>query len=152
MSPAKGNHGYIAVRISTAIQTFITPQRLGLVYDSNTGFRLDPDNVLSPDVAYASRAWIISLGTKEDKFFRGVPELAVEVISPSERKAMIRLKIEKYFAKGTRLVWLAYPRHKRVDVYTTPDKMVSITAGELNGGGVLPGFSLSLSVIFDSWF
>ena len=50
-SPANSNRGFITMRIGSAIQNFIAPQRLGLVYDSSTGFRLDPLNVLSPDIA-----------------------------------------------------------------------------------------------------
>ena len=80
---------------------------------------------------------------RPEAFFRGVPDLAVEVISPSERKTKIRLKMEKYFALGTRIVWLVYPRRKTVEVYTAPGVMVTIAAGELDGGDVLPGFRLA---------
>lgn len=82
MSPAKGNHGYIEIRIAAALQQFVAPLRLGLVCGPSTGFRLDARNVLSPDVAYASRAWVLKSKTAPEEFFRGVPELAVEVISP----------------------------------------------------------------------
>ena len=152
MSPANGNHGYIAIRIAAALQHFIAPGKLGLVYDSSTGFRLDPQNVLSPDVAYASRDWVLRSKTAPEEFFRGVPELAVEIISPSERKTKIRLKIEKYFARGTRLVWLVYPRREQVDVYTSPDALTTVTVGGLDGGAVLPGFHLPLATIFEDWF
>ena len=152
MSPASNDHGYVGLRIATALQNFAAPQRLGLVYDSSTGFRLDPDNVLSPDVSYASREWVQNSNTQPGEFFQGVPELAIEVISPSERKSRIRSKVTKYFTCGTRLVWLVYPRKKSVEVYTSPDRLIALTSGDLDGGDVLPGFRLSLSEIFAEWF
>ncbi len=54
---------------------------------------------------------------------------------------------------GTRLVWLVYPLKKRVDIYTSPDEMISKEANEaLDGGEVLPGFCLPLDEIFAEWF
>lgn len=153
MSPANNDHGYIEARIVSALQNFVASQRSGLVYGPSTGFRLDPENVLSPDASYASREWVQRSGTRPGEFFRGTPELAVEVISPSERRGQIRLKVEKYFACGTRLVWLVYPLKKRVDIYTSPDEMISKEANEvLDGGEVLPGFRLPLEEVFATWF
>ncbi len=152
MSPANNDHGYIEIRIASALHTFVASQRSGLVYGPSAGFRLDPENVLSPDVSYASRAWVQKSGTQPDEFFRGAPELAVEVISPSERRGRIRLKTEKYFARGTRQVWLVYPRRKLVEVYTAPDVSITLTNSELDGGDVLPGFRLPLDEIFAAWF
>ena len=153
MSPAGSEHGYVGVRIASAIHKYVAARRSGLVYDSSTGFRLDPENVLSPDVSYASRESVQKSNTRPGEFFRGTPELAVEVISPSERRGKIRLKVEKYFACGTRLVWLVYPLKKRVDIYTSPDEMISKEANEaLDGGEVLPGFRLPLDEIFAEWF
>ena len=152
MSPTNSNHGYITARILSALHQFVAPQKLGLVYDSSTGFRLDSQNVLSPDVAYASREWVLWSQTRMEEFFRGVPELAVEVISPSERKTKTRLKIVKYFAQGTRLVGLVYPRRKNVEVFTAPDAVTTLKDGDLDGGNVLPGFRLPLATIFEDWF
>ena len=152
MSPANNDHGYIGLRIATALQNFAAPQRLGLVYDSSTGFRLDPDNVLSPDVSYAGREWVQKSKTVPGEFFRGVPELAIEVISPAERRGKIRLKVAKYFARGTRLVWLVYPAKRQVDIYAAPEQMITVIGGELDGGEVLPGFRLPLDEIFAEWF
>lgn len=152
MSPAGLTHGAIVICIGAALQQFVRPERLGLVFGSDAGFRLDPDNVLSPDVSYASAGWIRARTTNLEQFFPGVPELAVEVISPSERRTKIRQKMEKYFAQGTRIVWLVYPRRKAVEVFTSPDEMITLTSNELDGGEVLPGFRLPLDEIFAEWF
>lgn len=152
MSPAGNEHGYLGIRIASALHNFAAHQRSGLVFGPDTGFRLDNENVLSPDISYVSREWMRRSNTLPEEFFQGTPELAIEVISPSERKSRIRLKVEKYFARGTRLVWLVYPRRKSVEVYTAPDAVVTLTSGELDGGGVLPGFRLPLDEIFAQWF
>ncbi len=60
--------------------------------------------------------------------------------------------MEKYFAQGTRIVWLVYPRRKAVEVFTSPDEMITLTSNELDGGEVLPGFRLPLDEIFAEWF
>lgn len=153
MSPAGYGHDKIAFKIAFRIGQFVEPRKLGDVVGSSAGFRLDKANVLSPDAGYVSRERRIQSNTPEEGFFRGVPDLAVEVISPSERKTRIRTKIRKYFARGTRLVWLVYPRRREVEVYTSPDTM-SLVAGDdtLDGGDVLPGFRLPLADIFEDWF
>ncbi len=152
MSPAGPGHSVIVVLIASALRNFVGSTRSGLVFGPDAGFRLDPDNVLSPDVSYASREWIRTRTTNLEQFFPGVPELAVEVISPSERRTKIRQKMEKYFAQGTRIVWLVYPRRKAVEIFTSPDAMTTQTTGELDGGEVLPGFRLPLDEIFAEWF
>ena len=78
--------------------------------------------------------------------------MAVEIISPSERRTKIRQKMEKYFAQSTRLVWLVYPRRKAVEVFTSPGETIILTSGELDGGEALPGFRLPLDEIFAEWF
>lgn len=152
MSPAGYSHEKIAFNIAFKIRLFVESRKLGDVVGSSAGFRLDKANVLSPDAAYISLERRIQSNTPEEGFFRGVPDLVVEVISPSERKARIQIKVRKYFVRGTRLVWLAYPRRKAVEVYTAPDAMNLVQeGGALDGGDVLSGFRLPLSDIFD-WF
>ena len=153
MSPAGYSHEKIATKITARLILFVEPRRLGDVVGSSAGFRLNQRNVLSPDAAYVSRERKLQSNDPGEGFFPGVPDLAVEVISPSERKARIRLKTKKYFARGTRLVWLVYPRRRAMEVYTAPDAMNMVKeGGALDGGDVLPGFSLPLADIFDGWF
>ena len=156
MSPARGDHGFTCIRISSALDQHTRPRGLGLVFDSSTGFRLDPDNVLSPDVGFSTYERLRRENADLDRFVVGVPNLAVEVISPSERRGKICLKTEKYFARGTDLLWLVYPKRKLVEVLTAPDAVTvkRLDAGdELDGGSVLPGFRLALAEIFeDPWF
>lgn len=155
MSPAKRDHGLICVQIASALNQHVISRRLGLVFDSSTGFRLDPENVLSPDAAFCSSATLRRDSPALDNFGSVPPDLCVEVISASERKAKIRRKLELYFTRGTRLVWLVRPRRKLVEVYTAPEAVTlkRLDDGdELDGGDVLPGFRLPLTQVFLDWF
>jgi Uma2 family endonuclease len=78
-----------------------------------------------------------------------VPDLAVEILSPSNTSTDITRKIRDYFKAGSTLVWVAYPETREVYVYTSP-KDVRILDGEdsLDGGTLLPGFLLSLRDLF----
>ena len=78
-----------------------------------------------------------------------VPDLAVEVISPSDLVEEQREKVLEYFRAGVRLVWVVYPRLRLVDVFEVPDRIrVLSAADELDGGTVLPGFRLPVASLF----
>ena len=74
------------------------------------------------------------------------PDLAVEVLSPSNTPGEMRRKREDFFAAGTRLVWQIDPEAGTCEVYTRPDEPdATVRAdGTLDGGDVLPGVSIPL--------
>ena len=156
MNAARMNHGSVAHLIGVALSNHVRPRRLGMVFDASTTFRLNVTNLLVPDVSFCTVATLRRCPPGLDGFGVGAPDLAVEVISPSERKAKVRLKMKKYFAHGARLVWHVYLRGSRAEVFTAPDEMVvkCLDDGDaLDGGEVLPGFCLPLREIFDQdWF
>ena len=79
-----------------------------------------------------------------------VPDLAVEVVSPSNGAAEIAGKIRDYFQTGTSLVWVIYPETRQVYVYTSvSDVRILIEPADLDGGDLLPGFHISLSRLFE---
>ena len=78
-----------------------------------------------------------------------VPDLTVEVISRGNTRKEMEEKLNEYFEKGVRLVWLVRPRTRVVDVYTTADQFARLTASAtLDGGEVLPGFSILVGDLF----
>jgi Uma2 family endonuclease len=78
-----------------------------------------------------------------------VPDLAVEVISPSNTPKEMDEKLHEYFEKGVRLVWFVRPKSRVVDVYTAPDRFTRLRASaRLDGGDVLPGFSVQVGKLF----
>src|SRR5262249_38754938 len=84
-----------------------------------------------------------------DKIASLSPDLAVEILSEGNTEAEMARKLKEYFQAGTRLVWYVDPKTRTVRVYTTPRKSVLLTEDQaLDGGKVLPGFSLSIR----EWF
>jgi Uma2 family endonuclease len=149
MSPAHARHGEISMRLGALILSFADRNDLGKVYDSSTGFRLAPDVLLSPDVSYVSKARLKKILIAPDKFLLGAPDLAVEVLSPSDRLQQVHRKLDRYFEHGLRLVWWVDWTKEQVHIYT-PDSVNALTRPNdvLSGGNVLPGFKCRLSRIF----
>ena len=79
-----------------------------------------------------------------------MPELAVEVVSPTNTADEIAEKLEEYFQVGVQRVWVVYPRQSKVYVYTSPAEVrVLVLGNELDGGDLLPGFRLPLTSLFE---
>jgi Uma2 family endonuclease len=77
------------------------------------------------------------------------PDLAVEVLSEGNTEEEMERKRKDYFFSGARLVWLVDPEKRTVAVYTSPDKGTTLAEGQtLDGGSLLPGFSLPLKQLF----
>jgi Uma2 family endonuclease len=75
-----------------------------------------------------------------------VPGLAVEIVSKTNTAEAIQDKIDEYFAAGVRLVWVIYPRQRRIQVYEDPKSIRVLDENDsLDGGPVLPGFRLAVS-------
>src|SRR5262249_14851888 len=78
-----------------------------------------------------------------------VPDLAVEILSPSNTRKEMQIKLKEYFLGGVKLVWIINPEKRTAEVYTAPDKVTAIPAGgSLDGDNVLPGFTLPLATLF----
>jgi Uma2 family endonuclease len=149
MSPAGSEHGRISFLIAAAIDRHASRHGLGLVLDSSTGFRLTPDDLLSPDAAFVAKARLAGMKRLPRGFFPGVPDLVVEVLSASDTPGRIHEKLTRYFAHGCRLIWVVNPAERNALVYRTPeaDRLVRVTDA-LDGEDVLPGFRLPLAELF----
>ena len=79
-----------------------------------------------------------------------VPDLAIEIVSPTNTADEVADKLEEYFRVGVRSVWVVYPRQCMVYAYTSPKEVRVLTVGDvLDGGDVLPGFSIPVQTIFE---
>src|SRR5690349_1374741 len=105
MSPAGAEHGAVAGRIFRLIANFVEQHHLGMTFAAETGFRLaaDPDTVRAPDASFVRRQRVKGRLTK--KFFEGAPDLAVEVVSPDDRKREVADKKNAWLAHGAISVW-----------------------------------------------
>jgi Uma2 family endonuclease len=149
MSPAGASHGRIVLNLSTPLDMFVRQHSLGMVFAAETGFRIgqNPDTVRAPDVAFVSAER--SGGELAPGFFPGPPDLAVEVLSPEDRAGEVLAKVQDWLAAGCRAVWVVDPRTQTVTVYRGPHDIAVLGRTEtLDGGGLLPGFSLPVSQMF----
>ncbi|MBI3303795.1 MAG: Uma2 family endonuclease [Deltaproteobacteria bacterium] len=150
MPPSNFLHGTIAMNFGRLLSEHAIKYDLGVVCTADTGFKLrqNPDTVRAPDVAFVSRERILVEG-KPEKFWPGAPDLAVEVVSPSDRFDHVLEKVEEYLAAGARLVWIALPRTQAVMVCRTA-REAKILRGEdeLSGEDVLPGFVCRVKDLF----
>ncbi len=141
----------LAMRLSSPLDQFITKQDLGIVLDSDAKYRLarDPDLVRQPDVSFVSWRHLPGRNIPTNDAVDFAPDLAIEIISPTNRATEIEQKIEDYFVYGVRLVWVIYPDQKHVYVYDAPNRCRILQPGDtLDGGDLLPGFHMSLAELF----
>jgi Uma2 family endonuclease len=139
----------VAGLILTFLNYFVLPRKLGIVTGEAGTIRLFPGLVRIPDVAFASWSCFPDRKRPKPPIPQIAPDLVVEVLSKSNTKAEIARKLGEYFGVGVRLVWLVDIRKATVRVHTSVDQSVLIRKGEtLDGGAVLPGFTLPLDVLF----
>ena len=154
MTPMSFHATKLTTRIAVKVANFVDKNNLGEVA-SETLFRLpleeDPFRNRRPDAAFVSyERW--PRGTPEpyrDNAWDVVPDLAIEVISPSDRVEDLMDKLAEYFEADVRTVWVVHPRQKLVQVYDSLHTVRGFGIDDtLDGGRVLPGFSLPLKQIF----
>jgi len=139
----------LAGAIITLLRLFVVPRNLGLVTAPDGLMRLTTGRVRIPDVAYISWDHVPGRRVPDEPLSDLWPDLAVEVISESNTTEEMSGKRDDYFTSGTRLVWQINPRTRTADVYTTSHDFVRLaTRGTLDGGDVLPGFTLPLLDLF----
>lgn len=150
MSPTGFVHLQVVGTVTRVVGTFAFERELGIV-GGEGGFVLarDPDTVLAPDVAFVRKDRLPPEGEREG-FARLAPDLAVEVLSPSDTVAKIEQKIDTYLAGGVRLVWALDPRRRTVRVRGADGADRLLTEDdELDGEDVLPGFRSRVGKLFE---
>jgi Uma2 family endonuclease len=142
----------IAGILMVQLDTFGKAHRLGRAFMEMI-FRIDPATDLQPrpDVAFVSHAkWPVNRRPPKTAAWDLVPDLAVEVVSPSNRADTVQEKTHEYFKAGVKQAWVVYPRQQEVYVYSAPAEVQILQIGqELDGGDVIPGFRLPLTALFE---
>ena len=141
-------HGQIEMRLAMLIGNFVSARDLGSVTGGDAGFVLErrpdgKDTVRGLDLAFISRQ-------RSLPFAHGLvaPDLAVEIVSPSNTAADIHLKVRQLLRAGTALVWVVYPETRSVEAHTDDGAMTYAEDDTLDGGDVLPGFTVRVGDIF----
>ncbi len=152
MSPVNRQHANIASLLIYYLQGYVLENDLGEVH-TEAGYHPTEDRytLLAPDVSFISHARVSQ--QPQDKFIALMPDLAVEVVSPSNSIRQIRRKAAIYLNNGASLVWIVLPEEKGVDVCrSVAGSRLDIEfvgqAGKLSGEGVLPGFELEMTRLF----
>ncbi len=102
----------------------------------------------TPDVAFIDKSSIPE-GDFPDGYGEGPPDLAVEVISPSDTYTKVADKVDEWLEAGCSMVWVLNPRRRTVEVYRPPDNLVVLTAGDvLDGKDVVEGFQCRVAELF----
>ena len=149
MAPPKSINSYIALKVGMYLGLYVEEKDLGYVFGADGGFALTATDVRIPDVSFVAKHRIQG---KMPDLIPNAPDLAVEVISPSESPASINEKTRLYFDTGAKVVWVIYPDERLAEIRTPlDDGFHVITVGiedKLHAKSVLPDFELPLLKIF----
>ena len=141
----------LASFLATSINTFALPKRLGMAI-CETAYQREAKNTRRPDVSYFELAKFPSLELllQDPPVCEREPNVAIEVVSPSNTIAEMDQRIEHFFDTGVQLVWIVHPQSKRIYVYESTKICTILEIGDtLDGGKVLPGYSLPLTELFN---
>jgi len=154
-SPGASNVGY---RLGGRLSVYVEDNGLGVVTGEQGGYRLDPAHPLEtevgPDVAFvrADRAPSPASPAYYGQAWLLAPDLAVEVASENQYALGMAAKARLYLSFGTRLVWIIWPRYRRVDVWHPNDESPTpLSVGDLlDAEDVVPGFTYPIARLFAS--
>ena len=138
------------MKLGGALTSFIDPRGLGTLVGSDSGVWLegDPDTVREPDIAFTS-VERLPLDADVPGYAEVVPDLVVEIASPSDSRRGVHDKARMWLSHGVRLVWVVHPETRTIDVHRADH--ATATLGEddsLDGMDVLPGFSCPVKTVF----
>ena len=153
MSPKNNfQHGNICTRLLFALEAHNRAHRLGVVLESSTGFWMQNRNCRAPDISFIARARLSGWGPSSRNFFRGAPDLAVEILAPSNTRREIDERLKDFFSSGSQIAWIINPDEKCVEVCHSPEQRALIGPdGFLDGEHLLPGFRHPLADLFAGW-
>jgi Uma2 family endonuclease len=148
MPPAGGEHGHIGSGVGADLHFFVKKHKLGRVYSADTGFRLSRYTVRAPDVAFVRRERVSAIHS--EGFVKGAPDLAVEILSPSDSFRQLTRKVKQYLAAGCHTVWVIHAERREVYVYRADGTDSELGVEDsLEAPELLPGFSLKVAELFE---
>ncbi len=150
MSPASAEHGRIAAVILTRLGPYVEANGLGATYTAEAGFLLTtrPDTVRVPDIAFVSKDRLRTAMLRTG-FWPGAPDLAIEVISPSDLYSEVLAKANQWLEHGCQQVWLVDPRARQVAIHRTENRVELFSMGRpLTAPDLLPGFEVAVADLF----
>lgn len=143
-------HGAVCVNVITVLGEYLRTHSVGRLR-THSGFLLSraPLTIRGPDVAFISNERLVQEAA-DHPFFHGAPDLAIEVVSPSNTASELPEKVAEYFEAGTHIVWVCYPKTQSVAVHHPSGEIRLLRAHEtLTAPELLPGFEVSVAKLFD---
>lgn len=147
--PPGYTHGRVSAGLIARLFNHVTEHSLGVVLATDTGYilRRGPDTVRAPDASFVSSDRIPD--PEPRSYAELAPDLAVEILSPSNRPAEIEARVSDLFRAGTRLVWILDPDTEMASVRRPGREPLALSPDDdLDGEDVIPGFRCRLSAIF----
>lgn len=147
--PATFDHGSLTVEIGARIHRYLRENPIGVVV-AEVGYVLSrsPPTVRGPDVSFVARERVPP-DAETIGFPHMVPDLAVEIVSPSNTAEELQDRVADLLEAGARLVWVIYPSRRQAVAYRSREEARILTeADALDGGEVLPGLVVPLAELF----
>ena len=147
MSPPGFTHGAVTINVGALLYNYVKANKLGVVVGGDPGFTLEvgPDTVLAPDVAFVTQERVIST----TGFYPGPPDLAVEVISPSDTLPQVARKTALWLELGAKSVWNVNPKKRTVEVNRADGSKHLLHETDVLVDDTVPGFRVKVSEIFE---
>jgi len=135
----------LGLLIGSFVTIFVHQHDLGHTTGADGGYEVGDERYI-PDMGFISKARMPQL--EETAYLSKAPDLAVEIISPTDSSRQITIKVGNYLAAQT-TVWVVYPEDEEIEIYAPNQPVMKLTKDdELDGGTILPGFKLPLKTIF----
>lgn len=132
--------------IGSFITMYVHTNKLGHTTGADGGYQVGDERYI-PDTGFISKERMPEL--ESASYISVAPDLALEVVSPSDSQRLLMIKIGNYLAEQT-TVWVVYPEEQEIEIYAPNTSVIKLTKDDtLEGGGVLPGFQLPLKTIFE---
>jgi Uma2 family endonuclease len=148
LPPAKSLHALIALTVLEALQSYLRASAVSrAIPEAGYVLSRDPLTIRQPDVSVLSKARIAA--TNADSYFEGAPDLAVEVVSPSDSAQELESKVGQYLQAGAKQVWVLYPKTRNIHLFSAGAPVRILDENQvLEGGELLPGFSVRVADLF----
>lgn len=148
MSPSGYEHGRVAGNLTVLLGQYVRAKGIGDICAAETGFKLEsnPDTVRAPDIAFVPHEQV---GIRSVGFGSGAPHLAVEVLSPDDRKTKVEQKTLQWLASGAQSVWLVNPKKRTVEVIHADGQRKLFHESDELVDDTVPGFRVTVSKIFE---
>ena len=139
----------LSVSLGSALAKYNEKSERGVLLGANMAYRLRPGCVRRPSISFVSWDRFLDGKLPDEEIPDLAPDLAIQILRVGNTEREMQMALKDYFAAGVQRVWLIDPRAEMADVYSSPARRRRVQSDQsLNGGPVLPGFSLSLTELF----